>query len=110
MDTIRVAVAALRTKRDKLQTEVDGLNAAITALGGAALPSAKRSRGRKRRTLTPEQIAKMQAGRRAAREGKTTDAPEPSPIEETRRRRAEATADTGHAQVSRGASLAEAAS
>jgi hypothetical protein len=113
-----MVVSQLNKRRVTLVAELAGIDAALTAFGGRPATSSApaRTRTRKRRTLSPEHIAKMQAARQASRAAKAVVGPaegaedDTSPIEEARAKRAAATADTGHAQVPRRASLVEAAS
>jgi hypothetical protein len=62
-------VSDLRKKEAAALTELNKIRAALAVYdGGSSTPATGTvlTRKRKRRTLTPEQIAKMQAGRRAA--------------------------------------------
>jgi len=70
-----VIVKALVAKRDRL-------NALIAEFGGDGnTPSAAKRKGGKR-TLSPEQIAKMQEGRRKGREAKENSETEATSTEE----------------------------
>jgi hypothetical protein len=71
-NTRGMIVAELKRQRAGIATELAELDALIRRFGGAAPAPNGAKRGPKpgKRTLTPEQIARMQAGRKAAKEKK----------------------------------------
>lgn len=120
MDWKRMAIAGLKREREKvvagIQAELQRIDTALAALGGAAEESApRRRRTRKPKQATPEQKAKRAGAMQAAHDamavkrGKAT----PEQIERHNKRLADKAQANPHARaqarMSPGASLREAA-
>jgi len=112
MNIAAMILSDLKKKRAAATETLAKIDAALAVYGGdVSAPMTATRRRRKGRTLTPEQIAKMQAGRVAARAEKATagrtdgSGTETHPARESHPRLPQ-----GPKPVPKGASLADAAS